>query len=83
MKSLSNNLAGCGCLLLTLAILGFFLGAAGSNRAITVLFDITADRLGSSGYAAIALGAAGIALILISFSIDLLTETDEDLSQDE
>lgn len=77
MRRLSTNLAGCGCLLLTLAVVGYFIGTATSQRAITILFDIANDQLGSPLYAAIALGGAGVALILIATSFELLSGEDE------
>jgi hypothetical protein len=72
MNRISQNLVGCGSLLLTLAVIAFFWGTDGSQRAITRLFNIAVDIFGSPLSGALALGTIGVAVILIGLSVDLL-----------
>jgi hypothetical protein len=76
-NKLSSNLVGCGTLLIVLAIIGGIFGSGGSRRWVFFVFNVMAEELGSPLYAALALGAAGVAIILIALSIELLSEPEE------
>jgi hypothetical protein len=83
MKNTSSSLTGCGCLLALVGIFGLFLGAGESQRAILIIFDISADILGTRSNASTVFISIGIGMIVIALVIELLKKSEEDPSSPE